>query len=700
MGPMLNKIIDGLKAADLTALKRSPKLLHQYVKDQIEACGTEGSLSGTPSASNHNFPNISAEELMAINPYSKEEAGLTSPAAPECLASLREIMKEHKAEGYLLSTNDEYLSEYTPLYAKRLYYLTGFSGSYGFCVVLRNKAAVFVDGRYTAQAKAQVNTSMFEIIELSISNIINFITSNLTPSKVTPAQANVAAKEASASRDHNSANLSLLVNAKIFSYEFVSCLNKALIAQSISLNTVSKSFIDNYWDNQPPRPLSPIFLYPADLAGETAEKKLQRVRNYLKTQNLDSMIVTALDSIAWLLNLRASDVRCSPLAVATVIVCVNGQTKLFTNPLAITPSVAQELAKLNIECLPSHNLGYYLTNLQDQAVGLSQESPYYYFEALKGLATTTILPNDHISDLKVQKNPTEINNTKLAHRLDGTALTKLIMWINHQLATHQPLDELTISAQLDRIKEDIKEYRGPSFDSIVAVGSNAAYPHYQSTPATNLKLQLGTPILIDSGAQYIYGTTDVTRTLSCGPVKGSLDKNFKQKYTLVLKGLIALSMVKFPKNTPCKNLDALARQFLWQIGEDYAHGTGHGVGHYLGVHEGPIRFNQTCDYPIKPGMIFSIEPGYYKVGGFGIRIENLVVTTETKSDPNFLEFETLTLAPIDTAALDLSLMSHAETNWLNDYHHRVYKELAPRLGIEERQQLKILTQPLKLTQCK
>lgn len=655
------RLMQGLKCADILALKQNRSLLASFLQEKLSE-NNSGKLN---------------QLIDNLQPFGSQEAGLYG-SHHERLTTLRKEMIKNNLHGYFLSTNDEYLSEYTPLYSKRLFYLTGFSGSMGFCIILQNKAAIFVDGRYTTQAKKQTDSSLYEILPLTLNSMANFIIEHF---KGTLEEKTIG------------------FNSKIFSFSMIKNLSELLEAQKnnpsdssapkIELIHVQKSLIDSIWESQPAKPVSPIYMYDVKYAGEDITQKVNKVTNYLQHNKLDALIVTALDSIAWLLNIRGHDVECSPFTLASLVVYSNSKIQLFINLDSLTLEVKTTLAKHNVECLELNELHKTLTNMQGLHIGVSQESSFYYYAMLESNSVLKLLESDYISDLKVQKNPVEGQNTELAHIIDGAALTKLICWL-YKKASSGSLCELSISQKLDQIKAVLPTYRGNSFSSIVAVGPNAAFPHYHSSEATNLYLEQGGTLLIDSGAQYLEGTTDVTRTLSFD----STSVDFKRHYTLVLKGLIALSSLKFPEGTPCHNLDAIARQYLWREQEDYAHGTGHGVGHYLSVHEGPIKFNQACSYPVKSNMVFSIEPGYYLVGSYGIRIENLVITQQCLGGSGFLEFKTLTMAPIDLSCVDLALLSQQEKDWLNTYHEDVCQKLTSRLDREEAELLRSLTKPV------
>lgn len=636
------------------------------LKDLIASLNTS-SLENASEAYNlikHHYPN-NINEVEFTQQFKKpalEDFSLIIGTNKDKLEALRQELKKQQFAAYILSTNDEYLNEYTPMFAKRLFYITGFNGSYGFAVITLNSAALFVDGRYTAQAAEQVDSNLFQVLPLSYNNIISYLTKNLTPNEI------------------------IALNSKTISYSLANLIETELHKANLKLTFLNNDLIDNIWQNQPPEPISPIFIYHEKYAGESTNTKLNKIIKYLEQENLDALLVPSLDNIAWLLNIRGNDIECSPLTLASLIIYKNGKLDLFTNKLKLLPEISKYLENNHVTCYNSAELINKLQQLNNKTVGLHADSSYFYYKELNNISTIRILNCDIVANLKAIKNTTEYINTQIAHYKDGAALTKLILWLNYELENRPFLTELEIVSKINYFKISIDSYKSNSFPSIVASNANAAFPHYQATEKTNGKIDTSSILLIDCGGQYLEGTTDVTRTLSFN----SASKEFKHYFTLVLKGLIALSTLKFPKGTPCCNLDVLARQFLWQEGEDYNHGTGHGVGHYLSVHEGPIRFNQTNKEPLAAGMIISIEPGLYKLNKFGIRIENLVITKECKEHPNFLEFHSLTAVPIDIKNIDFAMLTITEKNWITSYHQTVINKLTPYLSKDELIKLKLL----------
>lgn len=595
---------------------------------------------------------------------SLESFSLTSGTSKEKLNSLRDELRKNNIYGYILSTQDEYINEYTPIYAKRLMYISGFTGSYGFAIITQDTAALFVDGRYTAQANNEVNRALFKILPLNNNNIIKYILKNFQKNKKP-----------------------LAINSKTCDYYFASFLQTKLQLYSVPLTFLNTDLIDNVWYNKPPKPISSVNIYKTKYAGENLNSKVAKVMNFLEQENLDALLITQLDNIAWLLNIRGKDIEFSPLNLATAILHKNGTIDLYIDEQKLLPDITNYFKENKVSYYNPNKILSNLRLLKDKTIGFNLESTYFYYKELQNTAKINVLKTNIITNLKAVKNKAEITNTKIAHYKDGAALTKLILFLNLNIKANTSLSELAVVDKINQFKSIIDTYRGNSFSSIVGANANSALPHYQAKNSSNCKIDKESTVLIDCGAQYLEGTTDVTRTLSFQEPTN----NFKHYFTLVLKGLIRLSSIKFPKRTPCANLDALARQFLWQEGLDYNHGTGHGVGHYLSVHEGPIRFNQTCQAPLVEGMIISIEPGFYKEKYFGIRIENLVVTKECKNNTNFLEFYTLTNAPIDVKNIDFSMLTEKEITWLNNYHSSVVTNLTPYLSKEELEDLIRLT---------
>ncbi|MGV3279009.1 aminopeptidase P family protein [Rickettsiales bacterium LUAb2] len=615
----------------------------------------------------HLLPNLNDSEFKTkFTPLNLADYDLITKTSSTKIDKLKQQLNEYQIDALIISTNDEYLNEYTPLFANRLFYITGFNGSYGFAVITKFKSAIFVDGRYIEQAKKQVDSNIFQIIDFSLSNIVKFITDNL------------------------STNQTVGIDSKSTAISLVKYFEQALAKANLKINYLTTNLIDNIWDNQPPKPLAPVSVYSIEYAGEEATAKINKITKFINEYKLDYCLFTAIDEIAWLLNIRGEDIACSPLVLSTLIVDKNGISQLFINQQKLLPLVTKYLEQLNIKLIDENNLLENLEKISNKNIGIFVDSPYFYQHILQKNNSVNVITKDSpIKILKCIKNNIEQQNTVKAHIKDGVALTKLIMWINKSIKS-KALTEIEIANKLEEIKLTDPTYKGKSFDSIVAAGSNAAFPHYHPTLENNGIIEENTCMLIDCGGQYLEGTTDVTRVLSFN----NPSDEFKKAFTLVLKGFINLSKAVFPDTCTGGNLDALARQFLWAEGEDYSHGTGHGVGHYLSVHEGPVRFSMTNNTTLKSGMIISVEPGCYKLNKFGIRIENLVLVQNSSKYDNYLELKYLTLVPIDTKNIMVNLLNESDIAWLNKYHTNVFNALSPYLTTEEVAELKALTKAI------
>jgi Xaa-Pro aminopeptidase len=445
--------------------------------------------------------------------------------------------------------------------------------------------------------------------------------------------------------------------------------------------------IDAIWPDQPPSPLGPVMPHDIAYAGLNAEAKREQIANSLRAKNVDATVLTLPDSIAWLLNLRGSDVPHVPLPLSFAILNADATVDLFIDPRKMTEAATRHIGN-NVTVYPPSALGAALDRLGalTQTVQLDPSTaPYGIAARLQAGGAQVARDMDPTMLPKACKNPVEIAGTERAHRRDGVALTRFLAWLARE-APSGKLREMDASDQLEGFRRDNGLCRDLSFDTISGAGANGAIVHYRATERSNATLTPGSLYLLDSGAQYPDGTTDVTRTIAIGEPTAEM----RDRFTRVLKGHIALATVRFPAGTTGSQLDALARQPLWEIGLDYEHGTGHGVGRYLSVHEGPQRISKAANaVALKPGMIVSNEPGYYKTGAYGIRIENLVLVREAKD--KFLQFQTLTLAPIDRNLVEPSLMTKDELAWLNAYHARVLRKIGPRVDAETRKWLEQAT---------
>lgn len=524
--------------------------------------------------------------------------------ASEKLEYLRKQLIKHAITGYIQTVADEFLSEYPPDCFQRVSYLSGFSGSAGTLIITGTKAALFVDGRYILQAAAEVDGALFEIHNSG-----------------TVAPETWLAKECGGEKIGYDANLFTPAALRKFKNPMVAVPN----------------LVDAVWEGRPTFPATDIFPHEEKYAGESAESKCMRLAAELKKQGVDAVFLSAPESVCWLLNIRARDVECTPLVLARALLFSDGKTELLRGNAPLPGLTGKRV-------------------LVDES-----QTPVAFISALEKAGAVIVKGADPCLVPKACKNDVQLAGIRAAHMRDGRAVVKLLSWIEGHNDIHS-VSEMDVADKLLSFRKEDPLFVEPSFPTIAGSGGNGAIVHYRATDKTNRKLQEGELLLLDSGGQYLDGTTDITRTIAIG----TPNAEHKDRFTRVLKGHIALATAIFPKGTRGSQLDALARQYLWQVGLDYDHGTGHGVGQFLGVHEGPQRISKRGgDAVLEPGMILSNEPGYYKTGEYGIRIENLVVVVE--KDNGFLGFDTITRAPLDEKLIDYALLSEDEKRWLADY---------------------------------
>jgi Xaa-Pro aminopeptidase len=588
----------------------------------------------------------------------------------ERLMLLREKLAAGGLAGFIVPRADEHQGEYVPLRGQRLAWLTGFTGSAGAAVVLKDRAAIFVDGRYTLQAGAQVDTKLFEIHHLIEE----------------PPAAWLA--EAAAKGDV------IGYDPWLHTPQEVERLRAGVERAGASLRAVETNPLDQAWGGRPAAPLAPVFAQPDEFAGETAADKRARIGNALAGDGAAAAVLTMPESIAWLLNIRGGDVPHTPLPLSFAILKTDGAVTLFIDRRKLTPGLDRHLGNaVTIEA--PDRLGAALDALARE--GQVQVDPAtaasWVFDRLGKAGAQIHRAADPCMLPKACKNKVELAGTREAHRRDGAAVTRFLAWLARE-APKGGLTEIAASDRLEAFRKEGRYFRDLSFPTISGAGSNGAIVHYRASPETEKRLDPGTLYLLDSGAQYLDGTTDITRTIAIGAPSGEMRENF----TRVLKGHIALATARFPKGTTGSQLDGFARRALWQAGLDYDHGTGHGVGSYLSVHEGPQRISKAPNaQALLPGMIVSNEPGYYKTGAYGIRIENLIVVQPEKIDSaerEMLCFETITLAPIDRNLVARELLDRDEAAWLDAYHARVKETIGPLVDGETRAWLDRATAPI------
>jgi len=594
------------------------------------------------------------------------------PAPRDRLSMLRDELRKCGLDGLIVPRADEHQGEYVPQHAERLRWLTGFSGSAGVVIVLAEKAAIFIDGRYTLQVLDQVHADLVEPIGIAEFSPAKWISKNL------PADAKLGYDPW------------LLTDAAVTNYK------KSVADAGGSLIAVVSNPVDKIWASQPVAPVAPVIPHDLVYAGQGATEKRDIIASLMTEDGIDAVVLTLPDSIAWLLNIRGGDVAHTPLPLSFAIIFKSGDVDLFIDQRKLITETVEHLGK----GVSVHSIEEFLGGLETLAklkavVGADPGSAAaMIFEKLKGASIVRgvdpcVLP-------KACKNNIEIDGARAAHKRDGLALTQFLAWFSSE-APRGKLTELEAANRLAAYRFNNVLIRDLSFGTISGTGANGAIVHYSVNVETNRKIELGQLFLVDSGAQYLDGTTDVTRTIAVGIPS----REMRDRFTRVLKGHIALAMARFPEGTTGAQLDTLARMPLWQAGLDFDHGTGHGVGSYLGVHEGPHGISKRSNtVALKPGMIVSNEPGYYKTDAFGIRIENLVTVVCCDgldgAEQSTLALETLTLAPIDLNLVEPSLLAVDEIDWLNAYHARVREVHINDVDKETAAWLELATRPLEI----
>ena len=589
------------------------------------------------------------------------------------LAALRARLTSAKLDGFIVPHADEHQNEFLPPRAERLAWLTGFTGSAGMAVVLADQAAVFVDGRYTLQVRAQVDGDLYSYHHLVDEPVTEWLEQNL------------------------SKGARLGYDPWLHGVRGVERLRQACDKVDAELVAVEANPVDAVWPDQPAPPQTPVVPHELRFAGRASAEKRQELAEQLAENDTAAVVLTQPDSIAWLLNVRGNDVDHTPLPLSFAILNADATVDWFVDPAKVSDDLTAHLGNGVTRHQPDA-LGKALDRLGKagkRVQACPDTAPSWVFDRLADAKADIRRAADPVTLPKAIKNDTELAGARAAHRRDGAALTRFLAW----LAATAPAGGITEIGAVEKLADfrgtgDL--FRELSFGTISGAGPNGAIVHYRVTPETDRPLASGELYLVDSGAQYLDGTTDVTRTVAIGTPSAEM----RDRFTRVLKGHIAIAMARFPTGATGAQLDTLARQFLWQSGLDYDHGTGHGVGSYLGVHEGPHRISKAgTAQALQAGMIVSNEPGYYKEGAYGIRIENLVAVVPVDSiagaEREMLGFETLTLAPIDRACVETALLSDAERAWLDDYHARVMAEIGPLVDDATSDWLAAATQPLE-----
>lgn len=584
------------------------------------------------------------------------------------LAALREVMRRESIDAFIFPSTDPHNGEYVPAHWEGRKWISGFDGSAGTAVVTMDKAALWTDSRYFIAAEEQLQGTEFKLMKERVEG---------TPT---------ISQWLGMSLSH--------INGAVVGLDgYVNAANEVRgLAEELRRQggiTIRTNFdpLDIIWKDRPEIPLSTVVQHPLEYSGETAESKLQRIRTAVKRSGAEALLVTALDDIAWTLNLRGSDVHCNPVAVAYLLIDVE-KTILYINKVKLAPSAADALKAAGVVVEDYGNVVEGLRHFDGYNILLDpNQVNYALFSAVS--AKKVVEAASPVPYLKCVKNEAEIRGFHSAMLRDGVAMVKFLHWLKPAVEAGGQT-ELTVEKKLTSLRAEQPLFKGVSFDTIAAYQEHGAIVHYEATPETDVELKPRGFLLLDSGAQYLDGTTDITRTIPLGPVT----EEQKKVYTLVLKGHIQLELCKFPNHASGTQLDVLARQAMWKEGLNYMHGTGHGVGSYLNVHEGPHQIRMEWKpAPLQAGMTVTDEPGLYLAGKFGVRIENTLIVKdfiETEFG-KFLQFESLTLCPIDLDCADLDMLTAEEKQWLNDYHEMVFEKLSPLLNDEEKEWLKTNT---------
>ena len=578
------------------------------------------------------------------------------------LEALREQLKADRLDGFVVPLTDEHMSEYVGSYAQRLAWLTGFQGSAGSAVVLPEEAAIFTDGRYTLQVREQVDGRHWSYQSVPETSVADWL------------------------KEHAPDGGRIGYDPWLHTSDWVARAKRALEAKGAELVAVRRNPIDAVWADKPEPSRARLIVHPDDLAGKSSAAKRQEMADWLKEQGADSAVLSALDSIAWTFNVRGQDVEHTPVALSFAIVHEDGTADLFVAPEKIGDDVRQHLGN-GVRVHDRSAFEPFLGRLDGKTVVADPERAVAaIFEALEQAGARVLQKRDPAVLPKAIKNEAEIAGHRAAQARDGGALARFLHWLSVE-APKGGVDELGASDTLLEFRKACGDLRDTSFDTISGAGPNGAIVHYRASEETNRPLAPNSIYLVDSGGQYPDGTTDVTRTVAIGEPTAEM----RDRFTRVLKGHVAVARAVFPEGTRGSQLDSFARQYLWAAGLDYAHGTGHGVGSFLAVHEGPQRISPVGssqaggDEPLRAGMILSNEPGYYKTGEYGIRVENLVLVVPIELDgaeKRTLAFETLTFAPIDRRLVEVGMLSPEERDWLNAYHARVLEIVGPQLDGE------------------
>lgn len=587
------------------------------------------------------------------------------------ISALRQRMKELNLSAFIIPSSDPHMSEYVAEHWKVRQWISGFDGSAGTVVVTMTHAGLWTDSRYFIQATDQLKDTGIDLYKEMLPetpSITEFICSHLQPGEAVG------------------------VDGQQFSVDLYEVLRHDFEAVGIVLESRDQ-IINEVWSDRPALPLDPPFIYELKYAGVSCADKLEAIRTKLASRNADGILVSTLDEIAWTLNLRGNDVECNPVFISYLLITAHDAV-LFIDPAKMTDEVENYLKSSGVQWLPYSETAKTLHHLNNLKLSLQPNKTNYTMFTSISESCDKLLADSPIALLKAVRNEVEIAGLHQAMKRDGVAMVRFLHWLQNAIVTGTET-ELSVAAKLEEFRKEGDFYKGPSFGTISGYGPHGAIVHYSATPETNAALEPKSFLLLDSGGQYLDGTTDITRTIALG----ELTDEEKLDYTLVLKGHIALAMAHFPKGTRGAQLDVLARTALWQNGMNYLHGTGHGIGHFLNVHEGPqsIRMNEN-PVTLEVGMVTSNEPGAYKAGKHGVRIESLILTCKAGEGMfgDYYKFQTVTLCPIDTRPIVSGVLTEEEAAWLNSYHFMVRETLTPLLNDAEKAWLANATQPIAL----
>jgi Xaa-Pro aminopeptidase len=592
-------------------------------------------------------------------------------AIPERLAALRAEMATLDLDALVVPRADEYLGEYLPERNERLRWVTGFSGSAGVAIVLADSAAIFVDGRYTVQVAEQVDSDCFETLHLVDEPHVAWLGRQLA------------------------AGARVGCDARAHSWRWFRQARQTLAGRSVELVALDSNPIDRCWHDRPPASAAVALLLEERYTGAACADKRRRLGEAVAAAGAEAALVFAADSAAWLLNLRGRDVPRVPVVLGLGLLHADGRFDFFTDPAKLPAGAAAHFGE-GVNIRPEPEADAALAELAGRRVLFDPETANAHCRLVLEAAGAELVEGDDPTLVpRASKNPVEVQGMRESHVRDGVAEVKFLAWLDGEVAAGRLHDEALLSDRIDALRAEQALFQEPSFDTISAAGPNAAMAHYNFRNGSAATLAMDSVYLVDSGGHYLDGTTDITRTVAIGDPGAEA----RRMFTLVLKGHIALDQARFPAGTTGGQLDVLARQHLWRENLDYDHGTGHGVGSYLSVHEGPQRIGKTGGgAELRPGMVVSNEPGYYRAGGFGIRCENLVVVTEQGESPDTgrmtLGFEALTMAPFDLRLIEPDLLEPAEVEWLNGYHALVRDTLSPMLDEAEQAWLAQATRPI------